>query len=267
MDALTSVWLIKRFQSGWEEAEVKFVPAGRALEDKPPDENPQVIHVDTGLGKFDHHQDRSRLPACARVLEALKEKEEKFLAGEVLERLVKVVVEVDLGNQIHWPESRTDRYEFSLDGAIGGLKKHGLPDSKLVEIGLVLLDGVYMALRCKIKAEKILKDGLVFETKWGKGLAFETENDMVLELGEKKGYSVVVRKDPQRGSVRIYARNDRGVDLTSVFEVLKEKDQEATWFLHQSKCLLLNGSSKNPAMRPTKLSLGKVVEILKEVKD
>ena len=31
LDAVTSVWLIKRFLQGWNEAEVRFVPAGQRL--------------------------------------------------------------------------------------------------------------------------------------------------------------------------------------------------------------------------------------------
>ena len=242
-----------------------FVAAGKTLRNESPDDDPEVIHVDTGGGKFDHHQDQSRQPACVQVFEELERGDVKLEDDQALERLIAVVEDADIGNYIHWPESQTDRYEFSLDGIIGGLKKRGFPDQKLVDLSLVFLDGVYSALRCKIKAEKILESGVVFETKWGEGIGFETENDMILDLGEKKGYALVVRKDPKTGSLRIYARNDRGVDLTPAWEKFKEKDPEATWFLHQSKCLLLNGSTKNPDMRMTKLSLKEVIEVLKEI--
>lgn len=266
--------MIKRFwpasaeaaagEPDWEGAEVKFVAAGKTLGDRPPDEDPDLIHVDTGLGKFDHHQDQAREPACIQVFKQLKRKNPKFEKDAALKRLLAVVAEVDLGNYIHWPEGKTsDRYEFSLDALIGGAKKQGFSDQKLVDLGLVLLDLVYDNLKEKVEAEKLLLEGQIFPTKWGKAIAFESRNDLVIDLGEKKGYSLAVRKDPQTGSVRIYARNDRGVDLTPVFEKLRERDPEATWFLHQSKCLLLNGSSTNPQMKPTKLSLGEVVEILK----
>lgn len=263
IDALTSAWLIKRFLTGWEKAKVEFVAAGKTLGDEPSDSNPDIIHVDTGRGRFDHHQDQARKPACQQVLDELKRKNDKFREDEALERLVDVVSEADVGSHIHWPESQTDRYEFSLDSLIGGLKKQGFDDQRLVEWGLVLLDATYTTLKVKVGAEKILEGGLTFETKWGKSIAFETANDTVLELAEKRGFSVAVRKDPKSGAVRVYARNDKGVDLTGVWEELQKKDPEATWFLHQSKCLLLNGSSKNPAMRPTRLGLKEVVEVLK----
>ena len=60
LDAITSIWLIKKFLPGWQDAEVQFAPAGKALDNRSPDENPDIIHVDTGLGKFDHHQSNEK---------------------------------------------------------------------------------------------------------------------------------------------------------------------------------------------------------------
>src|SRR5579884_3230626 len=67
MDAITSVWLINRYLQGWEDAEIKYVPAGQRYKSQVPNPKSQVetiekigedevIHVDTGLGPLDHHQ-------------------------------------------------------------------------------------------------------------------------------------------------------------------------------------------------------------------
>ena len=68
MDAITSVWYIQRFFPGWENAEVRFVPAGSRLGNLTEDQalkitdpiesinGNEVIQVDTGLGPLDHHQ-------------------------------------------------------------------------------------------------------------------------------------------------------------------------------------------------------------------
>ena len=55
------------------------------------------------------------------------------------------------------------------------------------------------------------------------------------------------------------------IDLTPVYEKVKELDPEASWFLHASKRMLLNGSSKNPEMRGSKLSLDEVIDVLKNI--
>ena len=84
------------------------------------------------------------------------------------------------------------------------------------------------------------------------------------------GYVVVVRRDPRKGYLRIKARpdkdeKDKGVDLTLAYEKLKKMDPSATWFLHVSKKMLLNGTTKNPKMKPTKLPLSVIIGVLKTI--
>ena len=53
LDAMSSVWLLKRFLPGWDEADVKFIPAGVV---KLKIDEEETLVVDTGFGKLDHHQ-------------------------------------------------------------------------------------------------------------------------------------------------------------------------------------------------------------------
>jgi histidine triad (HIT) family protein len=46
---------------------------------------------------------------------------------------------------------------------------------------------------------------------------------------------------------------------------LSKMDPQATWFLHVSGKMLLNGTSKNPTMKPTNLSLSDIIEVLKGI--
>ncbi|MBI2443387.1 MAG: DHH family phosphoesterase [Candidatus Levybacteria bacterium] len=152
---------------------------------------------------------------------------------------------------------------------------------------------------------EIKENGQEFETRWGKALAFDTINDSVLKLAQKMGYNLVVRKDPRKGYVRIKARpsneisnlksqisndqlekrngkagvianlrpkvfekqslRDEDIDLTLAYEKLRKIDPHATWFLHASKKMLLNGTPKNPKMIATKLTLEQIIEVLKTI--
>ncbi len=58
---------------------------------------------------------------------------------------------------------------------------------------------------------------------------------------------------------------DMDIDLTPVYKKLSKMDPDATWFLHISKRMLLNGSSKNPSMKGSRLTLSEVVEVLQNV--
>lgn len=260
LDAVASIWIIKRFLKGWENAEVRFVPAGETYRDQPVDSHPEILHVDTGLGECDHHQTDEYICSTQLCWKKCRQRE-----NEAIVRLSEIVCEVDHGKHVSWPDAENDRYVFFLEEILGGLNSTYQDDNKVVEFGLMALDSIFKILKDKIRAEETLEGSgaIKFKTEWGKGIGATTDNEAILELGEKMGYSLVVRKDPKRGHVRIYARGDREVDLTKVYHQLKKLDPEATWFLHSSKCLLLNGSTRNPKMKPTRLSLKEIIEVFR----
>ena len=51
-DAITSIWLVKMFFPGWEEASYAFVPAGTTLGKLPPDDNPEIYMSIRVLGNL-----------------------------------------------------------------------------------------------------------------------------------------------------------------------------------------------------------------------
>jgi hypothetical protein len=143
-------------------------------------------------------------------------------------------------------------------------------DMEYVEFGILCLNAMTAQFENRIWAEREIKDkGTKFETRFGKGIGFETINDSVLKLAQKMGYVLVVRKDPRKGYVRIKTLpaqgENKGADLTLVYEQLKKIDPDATWFLHVSKKMLHNGSPKNPKMRPSKLSVSDIIKVLERI--
>jgi hypothetical protein len=261
LDAITSIWLVKVFLPEWEEAGLAFVPAGTTLDKAPADSNPEVLHVDTGFGAFDHHQTDADI--CAALLVYRKVVEEHG-ADPALERLVAVVNDVDHFREVFFPNPTADSWDMTLQSAIDGWRLL-YPDDpmKIVHLGMDVLDGLYKTFQNKVWAEKELLKGREFESAWGKGIALETTNDEVVHLAQKKGYAVAIRKDPKKGYLRIKAIPKPEVDLTHAYEQLKQKDPTATWFLHASRHMILNGSSKNPDMKPSTLSMDTIIDILK----
>src|SRR3989344_1772453 len=336
MDAITSVWLIRKFLQGWENATVKFVPAGerlargpvapssripspsvagslRALDGTPSSRatprsdaiegigEDEVIHVDTGLGPLDHHQTaddkvcgasltfdyvkRVQSSPARNVTQSvaggefrLKSSEKWKDRMEAVGRMVKVVVDNDHFKEVFWPNPTADHYEFSVGAMLDGLKlAKPNQDEYYVNFVSECLDAILHEFENRIWAEKeIATNGQKFETRFGKGIGFETINDSVIKLAQKMGYVIVVRKDPRKGYVRIKAMPNKvqssklkvkssDIDLTLAYEKLSKMDPEATWFLHIGKKMLLNGSVKNQKMRPTTLSLEKIIDVLKKV--
>jgi hypothetical protein len=288
-DAIGGVWLLKKLLPGWEEAAVEFVPAGerseRVKNKKTTWEGPIekigddfVIHVDTGLGPLDHHQTQdTNVSGTGLTWDFIRMQFD--LSGhpltqertEAISRVVRFIVDTDHFKEVFWQDPAADYHEFTLLGLLEGLKQER-PDEDMyyVEFGVQCLDAMVHTFENRIWAEKeISEKGVAFETKYGKAMGFETLNDTVLKLAQKMGYELVVRKDPRKGYIRIKAlpgrKGEKGIDLTLAYEQLKKVDPDATWFLHVSKKMLLNGSPKNPKMKPTKLTLQEIIKVLASI--
>lgn len=221
LDAITSIWLVKMFWPGWEEAALAFVPAGKTLDGKPLDDNPEILHVDTGMGKFDHHQSDADTCAAKLVYEQISQ-----MKGEdpALGRLVSVVNDIDHFREVYFSDPTADHYELGLVSAIDGWRLMYSQDPlKVVALGMDTLDGIYKTFQNKVAAEGELKEkGSEFKTTWGKAIGIETGNDETVHLAQKMGYVVVVRKDPKKGSVRIKSLPREDIDLTPLYNKLKE---------------------------------------------
>lgn len=288
MDAVTSVWFIKRFLKAWERADIEFVPAGerignltdeqaKLLTDPVEQANGnEVIHVDTGMGPLDHHQtpDKTICGAslCFEYVKKILSESGQDLTAEkllALDKISKYVVDVDHFKEVFRPDPLANYNNFSIVDILNGLKLQKPNDDRYyVEFIFLCLDSLLCDLENKVWAEKEIKEkGIEFETKWGKGLGLESINDTVIKLAQLMGYIIVIRKDPRKGFVRIKTKPDaqgqKGIDLTLVAEKLKKMDPNATWFLHISKKMLLNGTPKNPKMKPTKLALNDIIEAVK----
>jgi len=265
LDGISAIWLLKKFHPDFASARVEFIPAGDSTyNNEPVDSNSDIVHVDVGGGRFDHHKTNEF--TCAAKLVYEWSVKEGYVDGndEALKRLIEVVTELDHSwDSYKWCEPDSDRWEFAIHNILSGLKMvYPGKSEKHTEWTLDALDAIYAILKSKVAAEKEITEGLKFKTRWGGGVAVVTKNDGVMEVGIKNGYAVVVRKDPQEGYVRISGSNRHKVDLTKAYNEITAADGVGQWFLHSSKVLLRNGSTRNPNMKPTKMSLEEVVEIL-----
>jgi hypothetical protein len=269
LDAICAIWLLKKFHGKFTNAELRFVPAGEKYEltEIEKIKNPEIIHVDTGGGEFDHHQtDDKNVCAASLVYDYLKLNNFVETHHDAsLRRLIGVVLEIDHFKEIFWEDPANDRYDFFLEEILRSLKLiwQG-SDEKVVRFGFDALDAIFNKLQNKIKAEEEIEKGIKFSV--GNNIsvfAGETTNDEVVKLAQKMGFQIVIRKDPRKQYVRIKTIPNGKVDLSRAYSALQKADPTATWFLHSSKCMILNGSTKNPNMRPTKLGLNEIIDIVK----
>lgn len=266
LDAVAAIWLIKRFFPGWKDSEIVFIPAGTTLNDMPVDSKPEIIHVDTGCGRFDHHRENTLTSATQKVFEYAKENlYVKEKVHEAMHRLVTFVTSTDHFLEIDFPDPTNDRYDFCLHQLTKGLSYISKNDEEVVSLMLPLLDAALQILINKVKAETEIQQGYFFKSSWGRTLAIESSNEETMKLAQKQGYVLVVRRDPKRGFVRIKISPRSNLLLNNLYERLKKADKKASWFLHVSGRMLLNGSANNPALVPTNLTLPQVIEIVKKL--
>jgi len=266
LDSIASCWLIKKFLPGWSDVTIKFIPAGSTLNNEPVDSNTNVIHVDTGLGRFDHHQNNRDVCACQLVYQYLLKKNKiKNKLVKPLARLTSLINDIDHFKEATFPEAEADRYDLMLHQIIEGLKPKVTNELELYEIGFKLLDAALQIFSNKINAEEEIKNGFVFRSRWGRSLALETKNEEAVKLALKMGFSLVIRRDPEKGQVRIKTHPLTHISLNKLHQEILKLDKKGHWYFHPSGRLLLNGSSKNPTLTPTPLTLNKIIEIVKSI--
>lgn len=266
LDAIASTWLIRRFLPGWEEADMAFTPQQEDWNGVRPDSDPDILYTDTGFGKFDHHHLPERTSATKRVFEYLHMNDHiPSKISEAVSRMVDHINEIDHFAEVSFPDPSHDRYEFMLYQIVSGVKKKGISDAKLLQQIYPLLDGVLEIFVFKIRAEKEIQKGFIFQSSYGKSIAMNSTNDESMRLAQKMGYSLVVMKHAQLGFARIKTLPSPKLDLTPVYELIKKRDTKGYWYLHILKNMLLNGSSKTPNAVPTPLSLQELIEIIQSV--
>ena len=184
-----------------------------------------------------------------------------------MERLLAVVNDVDHFREVFYPNPTADYWDLGIVSEIDGWRLlYADNPIKIVELGFQALDGIYKTFQNKVWAERELKEnGVEFVSKWGAGIGVETTNDEVVHLAQKMGYVIALRKDPNKGYLRIKSLPKDEIDLESLYIKLKSDEPAATWFLHASHHMVLNGSSKNPAMRPTQKSLQQIIDVIQGI--
>lgn len=269
LDEICAIWLLKKFHPDFKEFELKFIFAGaNTLDNKPVDSDPDIIHIGVGRGRFDEHTGRygdKNHSAASLIWDfVLKEGQPPKTYDKLgaINRMVQYVVKEDTGQL---SDLDPDIRDFSLAGIFQGMRNYFYQnDIELVQWGMNLLEGIFTSLIMKEKLKSDWENKRIdFLTQWGKGVALETEYKGIDNLAYSKGYVLAATKNPKKGHLAILANEDSAVDLTKVYEKLKELDPDASWFFHHSKKMILCGGDLAPkGTKLSKLSLNEIISLL-----
>ena len=266
LDAVCAVWLIRRYMPGFADAALAFVPAESTLDGVKADDDPDIIHVDTGGGKFDHHDGTKRTSAAELVFEFLKNRDAiRKKDAQAIQEVVSYVTEIDNFQEVHYPDAASVKYDFLPHQLIFASRTIVSSDHEIVELFSNILTMMYSVSKTRIAAEKDIADGFIFETLWGKTIAMHSKNEEAVKLALKKNFMAALRKDPVRKFLKIKINPDLPQTLEPLFARLQARDPQAHWSLQGRGHIIINGSSRIPNSVATKLELDEVIAIMRSM--
>lgn len=254
LDCLTAIWMLIRFDNA-ASAELEFVPAGTTWQNQPVDSNPRIIHVDTGGGRFDHHQRKTRTLCSAELVR-------RAVApyDAALERIVRQVCQID-----HALAPASEMGFFNINALITGYNLLFPNRPRHVAFAMLPnLDAWYEQESRQIRLERAFAQRVEFDTRWGLGIAMESDDGGSSKLAYRHGAILYAYRDGH-GWMGIAAQARSDVDLTPIYHDLRVIDGDADWYLHPSTRLLLCGSPKAPPRVPSHLSLPDLVHVIQGI--
>ncbi len=258
LDDILAIWLFKKFNLKFADANLEFISASRdAAKEK---ESEDVIFFGTGGGKFDEHKEGSKESAGSLVWKQIRSqaKVKNELEEKALDELVEWNTLVDTG--------KAPAHEFgpfSLQAYIRPLDSSPESSKKAVELGSEILDRILEVLKRKYQSLKDWEKRVEFGTSLGKGVAVKSETVDRAFCKAQTG-DIFLIYDPKYSSVQYFTPSFE-IDLEPIYRKVKKLDPEADWFLHQSHHMVICGSGSAPDSKKTKLTFEQLIEIAKTV--
>lgn len=255
LDDILGIWLFRKFNPEFKDAEVEFISAEKGNEGL--EDSDDKVHIGVGRGSFDEHKEGLQTCAGSLVFDYLNAEgfiPKDEITQKALERLIEWNLLVDTGKA---PDSQFD--EFSVQSFIRPLGSNSESSKKAVELGGEILYRILEVLKRKEQSLIDWEKRQEFESKFGKGYAVSSET-INREFCREQDGDLYLMIDPKYKSVQFFAPEK---DIAEIYEKVKSLDPEASWFLHQSHHMVICGSGSAPDSKPTKLTLEELIEVVK----
>lgn len=253
LDDIAAIWLFKKYHPDFKDSKVEFVSASHK------EATDEKTYVGTGGGKYDEHKEGLDTCAGTLVFEDLKLQnllpQDEIEVG-ALKELINWNQLIDTGKALPYEYS-----EFSVQSFIRPLDSKSESSLRSLELGSQILERILVVLKRKQQSILDFEKRVEFESKLGTGIAIKSETVDRAFCKSKQG-ELFLMYDPKFQSVQFYSDSQ---DLEQLYKVLKEKDREADWFLHQSHHMVICGSGSAPDSKKTKLTFEQLIEIAKSI--
>lgn len=266
LDEVCAIWLIKKYWPQFSEAEVEFVSTGptggERWNDIAPDSNPFVIYVGVGQGQFDEHKgDRDDSAASLVWAETQARANLSKWEKQAVSRIVSYVKEEDMAKYI-----TNDLHQFGLPTIVSGLYGVNKKDSAIVcTVGYEIMEALMFEMLKRLYAEKDWEGRVEFDTQWGRGAAVVSDIPGVERIAFSQGFVLLASHNKAQTYYGFRADPHSAVDLTDLAMRVKQREPEASWFLHQSKKLLLCGGEIAATDHCSQLTLQQMIDLVSDL--
>ena len=272
-DALFASWLFVRNVAFAKYAKFDFVKIGETWKNQPVDSDPNVVHIDTGGGKFDHHGGKNK--SATRIMVT-----ELGLGDDpALKRLLSLIEAYE----------NADKMEFYAPSQLitGWYYLYRTNPKSVLERAFEVFDILYGQEKQRVEIES-QSDKVDWREFNGKKVAVLDEIAQLRDWCFDNGADIVVWKNTNNGvpyyGIQVSRKLDfslgkvvaalrsseavaRRVELEATdLEVIEELEKLPGWYLHHSGKLILCGSRKKPLKKHevSLLTFDQIVKIISE---
>lgn len=260
LDDIGAIWLFKKFHPDFQKSATKFIPSPNKVIKQKEGE----VYFGVGWGQYDEHKGDIKDCATSLVWKEIKKKglaPKNQLELQAFEELVEWSRLIDTAS-LPIPEF----VEFSVPEFLRPLTGKEKDSIEALELGEKILDRILLVLARKQQTKKDWENHIEFKSYWGKVAVIEsnvaTRTLVAFLAGEKFGLFLIYRTENK--SVEFFSLK-KDINLTPLYLKVTKADSKASWYLHQSKRMLLCAAKTSPNGTPTNLSLEKLIKAVKSV--
>lgn len=264
LDEIVAAWLLKTFDPQFKDCRFEYIsqnPSGTGVPT-----GPDYIGLGIGRGKYDEHGLRIRESATHLVYQDLMHRglipndqhEDKALGW-----LVEYAHKQDTGQ---WDTTDPQFTSFSIPAILRGIwqtNREATANQAEMDFGLTMIDAIMAQLNERAKFDADWDKRIEFESNWGKAVAITSTYRASDAFAYHQGFVLRVQKDPTKDYGDFRGPANSSVDLSVTYDIVNQQEP-GTWFLHQSKKILVASNDPKANLPTTKLSLPQLIDLVKK---
>lgn len=258
LDEVVGIWLLTNFDPVCKDFSLEFIPYfGTA----PVGDN--VVTLGIGGGKYDEHRLKEAGTSATELIynDLLHRGLIPNIGHEVkaLEWLVAFANAED--NAVGYGQNDELR-PFHIANIVRSHRDRTNSDEAAIRFGIEIISDVMVELNARAAFLKEWESRIEFETKWGKGVAVESDYGRSDAFAYAAGFILRINKHKTDTIASLKAAPTSSVDLSEAFTKASELEP-TSWYLHQSKKMLISNVQPGTNRIPTTLTLQQLIELVK----